>query len=78
MHIHRNAALSGRTAGKTMLSKQRSPRSLIDQTINVGQSPGRDPSVIHRSAHLLANSLSVDGNGVKIVDVEASFRPKIG
>lgn len=78
MNIHRSAALSGGTGGKSLRSKQRAPRSLIDQTINVGQSPSRAPRAGHRSQHMLANSLSVDGNSTTHVDVDASMRPKFG
>lgn len=75
MNIHRSASIHAGQSGTTLRSKQRAPRSLIDQVINVGQRRVLAP---HGSAKLLANSLSVDGNGTRRVDVDASMLAKVG
>ena len=79
MNIHRSASIHAGTSGTTLRSKQRSPRSLIDQTINIGAARANlvlDPAFRPR-AHL-AVSLSADGNGVTRVDVDASLIHKVG
>ena len=72
MNVHRTSYLSGGTSGKSLRSKQRAPRSLIDEAVRgvarVGMAPsGLKPRII------LGNEQSIDGVGAKRVDVDASL-----
>ncbi len=71
MNIHRTSYLSGGTSGKSLRSKQRAPRSLIDGAIRGTARLGMAPSAL-KPRVLLGNEQSIDGVGSTRVDVDAS------